>query len=86
MHVRVDVRNLDTLRNFMSKKNFQLYSVMLYALVLIVLAFLVYQVGNLEARTSAVEYRQQLQNNFDVSNIRRGALRTMNESVPVSDK
>ena len=70
----------------MSKKNFQMYSVILYSLVLIVLAFLIYQVGHIEARITAVEYRQELQNNFDISNIRRGALRTMNESVPVSDK
>jgi len=66
----------------MNKKNFKFYDAVPYALVLVtmvvlvVLAFLVYQMGNLEARILAVEYRQQLQHNFDTSNILRGALRS----------
>lgn len=60
----------------MKKRTFQMYSVVLYALVLVAIAFLTYEAGRIESRMAAIEYRQDLQNNFDASNIRRGALRS----------
>lgn len=60
----------------MKKHTFQNFSIVMYALVFVAIAFLIYEVGSIESRVAAIEYRQQLQNNFDLSNIRRGALRT----------
>lgn len=60
----------------MKKHAFQNFSIILYALVFAALAFVIYEVGSINSRLAAVEYRQELQNNFDVANIRRGALRT----------
>jgi len=76
MHVWVEHSNSETLRNFMKKRTFQMYSVVMYALVLVAIAFLTYEAGRIESRIAAIEYRQDLQNNFDASNIRRGALRS----------
>lgn len=66
----------------MKNKKFQTYAVAMYAVVLAALAFLIYETGNLRSKIEAVEYRQQLQNQFDLANIRRGALRTMPSHGP----
>lgn len=60
----------------MKKRVFQNFSMIVYGLVFAALAFLIYEVGSINSRLVAIEYRQELQNSFDLSNIRRGALRT----------
>lgn len=65
----------------MKKHTFQNFSIVLYALVFVAIAFLIYEVGSIESRIAAIEHRQQLQHNFDLSNIRRGALRAEPQSA-----
>ena len=67
----------------MKKHTFQNFSIVLYSMVFVAIAFLIYQIGSIESRIVAIEYRQQLQSNFDLSNIRRGALRA--EPQPVAE-
>lgn len=68
----------------MKKRVFQNFSMIVYGLVFGALAFLIYEVGSINSRVAAIEYRQELQNSFDLSNIRRGALRTTPADVEQS--
>ena len=69
----------------MNKHRFQNRSMIAYTFVLIVLAFLVYQVGAIASRIETLEYVTSMHSNYNSTIARRNFLNQNNESFNASN-